>query len=474
MRDFMDADFLLSTGTANWLYHEVAERLPIIDYHCHINPQEIAEDRKFDNISQVWLGGDHYKWRVMRAGGAAEETITGEASDREKFRAFAAVMPQLIGNPLYHWSHLELQRGFGITEPLTAENADRIYDRCNDILRGYSARMLMEKFHVKVICTTDDPIDDLYWHDRIAADPTFSIKVLPTFRPDKAVNIEKAGFSEYIRKLSDVVGRELKSAGEVAAALCERIDYFGAKGCLCADHGLDYCMYEEPDEKAADEAFVIAMDGKKPPRELADAYKTLVTVLCAKKYTQKNWVIQIHFGCLRDNNKPQFAKLGPDTGYDAVNSRSGVENVAPLLNAFAENDGLPKVILYSLNPADNIAIATIMACFQGGGVAGKIQQGSAWWFNDNLYGMRQQLTDLAANGVLGRFVGMLTDSRSFLSYTRHEYFRRILCELIGEWVESGQYPNDGNQLKKLVADLCYHNTNEFFCFGEETKERGAI
>ncbi|MGM9629573.1 glucuronate isomerase, partial [Butyricicoccus sp.] len=345
------------------------------------------------------------------------------------------------------------------------DNADEIYDKCNEILKGYSARSLMEKFNVKAICTTDDPVDDLHWHDMIAADESFSIKVLPAFRPDKAVNIEKPGFDAYIEKLSGVVGRELTSAEDVAAALCERIDYFNAKGCLCADHGLDYCMYAAPDSAAANEAFALAIAGKKPEKALADAYKTLVTIACAKKYTELDWVMQIHFGCLRDNNKPQFAKLGPDTGYDAVNSQSGVENVAPLLNAFAENDGLPKVILYSLNPVDNTAIATIMACFQGGGIAGKMQQGSAWWFNDNRPGMRQQLTDLASNGVLGRFVGMLTDSRSFLSYTRHEYFRRVLCELLGEWVESGQYPSDEKQLRKLVEDLCYNNTNEFFRFG---------
>lgn len=463
----MDQDFLLSTETAKKLYHEVAEQLPIIDYHCHINPQEIAEDRKFDNISQVWLGGDHYKWRLMRACGVPEEKVTGSASDREKFRAFAATMPQIIGNPVYHWSHLELQRGFGITEPLTPDNADEIYDKCNEMLQQYSARQLMEKFNVKAICTTDDPIDDLHWHDAIAADPTMSIKVLPAFRPDKGVNIEKPGFDAYIQKLSAVVGRELTSAEDVAAALVERIDYFNSKGCLCADHGLDYCMYAEPDSAAANEAFAQAMAGQKPAKPLADAYKTLVTIACAKRYSELNWVMQIHFGCLRDNNKPQFAALGPDTGYDAVNSQSGVENLAPLLNAFVENSGLPKMILYSLNPVDNTAIATIMACFQGGGVAGKMQQGSAWWFNDNRPGMREQLTALASNGALGQFVGMLTDSRSFLSYTRHEYFRRILCELLGEWVESGQYPNDEKQLKKLVADLSFNNTNNFFRFGVE-------
>ncbi len=464
MTPFMDKDFLLTTDTAKKLYHDVAEQMPIIDYHCHINPQEIAEDRKFDNITQVWLGGDHYKWRLMRANGTTEDKVTGDADDREKFRAFAEVMPKLIGNPMYHWSHLELQRGFGIDEPLTPESADEIYDRCNEVLKQYSARQLMEKFNVKAICTTDDPIDDLHFHEQIAADETMDIKVLPAFRPDKAINIEKVGFAEYIAKLSDVVGRDLKDATDVADALLERIDYFASKGCLCADHGLDYCMYAEPSVEKANEAFAIAMQGERPSKELADAYKTYVTIACAKKYKELNFVMQIHFGCLRDNNKPQFAKLGPDTGYDAVNSQSGVENLSPLLNAFAENDGLPKMILYSLNPADNTAITTIMACFQGGGVAGKMQMGSAWWFNDSRPGMRQQLTDLAANGVLGRFVGMLTDSRSFLSYTRHEYFRRVLCEFIGELVESGQYPNDETQLKQIVADLCYNNTNEFFGF----------
>ncbi|MCD7838322.1 MAG: glucuronate isomerase [Clostridiales bacterium] len=467
MKAFMDQDFLLSTETAKKLYHEVAEQLPIIDYHCHIDPQEIAEDRKFENITQVWLGGDHYKWRQMRTCGVAEDKCTGDASDREKFRAFASILPQLIGNPMYHWSHLELQRGFDIYEPLNADNADEIYDKCNEILKNYSARQLMRKFDVKAICTTDDPVDNLYWHGVIADDPTMEIKVLPAFRPDKAIAIEKPGFDAYIRQLGEVVGRELTSAEDVAAALVERIDYFNSKGCLCADHGLDYCMYAEPDSAAANAAFQTAMTGKQPPKDQGDAFKTLVTIACAKRYTELDWVMQIHFGCLRNNNKPAVALMGPDHGHDAINSQSGVENLAPLLNAFVENNGLPKMILYSLNPIDNAAIVTIMGCFQGGGVAGKLQQGSAWWFNDTRPGMREQLTTLAADGALGQFVGMLTDSRSFLSYTRHEYFRRILCELIGEWVESGQYPNDEKQLKKLVADLSFNNTNNFFRFGIE-------
>lgn len=464
MKAFMDEDFLLSTPTAVRLYHEVAEKLPIIDYHCHISPQDIAEDRKFENISQVWLGGDHYKWRVMRAAGVPEEKITGDATDREKFRAFASVMPELMGNPIYHWSHLELQRGFGISEPLTAENADDVYDRCNEILKGYSARSLMRKFHVQALCTTDDPIDDLRFHEQIAAETGMEIRVLPAFRPDRAVNIEKAGFDQYIRSLSELTGRRLTSTAAVIEALCERMDHFEACGCLCADHGLDYCMFGEPNPKLADEAFKTAMSGKCPDQNLADAYKTRVMIACAKRYAEKNWVMQIHFGCLRNINSLQFASLGADSGYDAVNSSSGVGNLAPLLNSFAENEGLPKTILYSLSPADNTALATIMACFQGGGSAGKLQQGSAWWFNDSRPGMRKQLTELAANGVLGRFIGMLTDSRSFLSYTRHEYFRRVLCELVGEWVESGQYPDDKKYLDELITNLSYENTKKYFGF----------
>ena len=464
MKKFMDQDFLLSTETAKELYHEVAKQMPIIDYHCHISPQEIAEDKKFENMTEVWLGGDHYKWRQMRFGGIEENLITGDADPREKFRAFASILPKLIGNPMYHWSHLELQRVFDIYEPLSLENADKIYDQCNEKLAQYSARDLMRKFNVKAICTTDDPCDDLHWHKIIKEDQTMEIKVLPAFRPDKAVNIEKKGYAAYMKKLSYVCKMEIKNVEDVVKALLKRIDYFAQNGCLCADHGLDYCMYETPDMEKAQRAFEAAMQGKTPLKEEGDSYKTLVTIACAKKYADLNWVMQIHFGCLRDNNKPQFEKLGPDTGYDAVNSRSGVEKTAPLLNAFAENKGLPKTILYSLNPNDNTALVSIAGCFQGDGIVGRIQHGSGWWFNDNRNGMRAQMTELANNGMLGCFVGMLTDSRSFLSYTRHEYFRRILCELLGEWVESGQYPNDKKQLKKIVEDICFNNTNKFFRF----------
>lgn len=464
MVPFMNEDFLLSTPTARELYHRAAEDLPIIDYHCHLDPKDIAQNKTFRSITEVWLGGDHYKWRVMRAAGVPEEYITGSAPDREKFRAFAYAMPQLMGNPIYHWSHLELRRAFGITEPLSPDTADGIYTRANRILQSCSARTLMEKFKVKALCTTDDPADDLHWHKQIAADPDISTKVLPAFRPDRAINMEKPGFVKYIREdLSRAVGRELSSVEDVAAALVERIGFFAANGCLCADHGLDACMFAQPDLAAANGAFHIAMAGGIPEPAQMDAYKTYLTAVCTKRYRELDWVMQIHFGCLRNINGPMFQRSGPDMGGDAIRSGSGVDNLAPLLNLFAENGGLPKMIFYSLNPNDHAAIASIMGCFQGGG-AGRLQLGSAWWFNDSRPGMRAQLTELAAGGVLGQFVGMLTDSRSFLSYPRHEYFRRVLCELMGEWVESGQYPADQRQLDRLAADLSYYNTKRFFRF----------
>ena len=464
MREFMDQDFLLGTDTAKWLYHEVAEQLPILDYHCHIPPREIAEDRKFENLTQLWLEADHYKWRLMRWAGVPEELITGDGDDREKFRAFARVMPQLIGNPIYHWSHLELRRVFGVYETLSAENADRIFDRCGEMLRDLSARKLMEHFRVKAVCTTDDPTDDLKWHKMLARDRDFKIKVLPTFRPDRAVNIEKPGFDAYIQTLGESVGRELTSVQDVARALEERLAYFAETGCVVADHGMDYCPYAPPDPEAADRAFRDAAAGKIPDRGAVEAYKTLLNVACAKAYVRRDMAMQIHFGCLRNNNGPLLRTLGADAGGDCINRRSGVEHVAPLLNAFLENGGLPKTILYSLDPNDNEALDTIIGCFQGGGAAGKLQHGTAWWFNDHLDGMRRQMTQLAANGVFGRFLGMLTDSRSFLSYTRHEYFRRILCDMIGRWVESGQYPKEEKQLRALVEDICFRNADEYFGF----------
>lgn len=469
MKKFMDRDFLLSTETARELFHGTAADMPIIDYHCHLSPMEIAQDKKFSSITEVWLGGDHYKWRLMRAAGCGEELVTGSAPDREKFLAFAGVMPQLIGSPVYHWSHLELQRAFGIYEPLTPDTADSIYTRANQALKKTSARGLMRQFNVKALCTTDDPADELCWHKQIAGDPDMEIKVLPAFRPDNAVNLEKPGFAGYIRRLGQRVGRTLQSAQDVAAALTERIEDFAEAGCLCADHGLDAMMYAPPELPAANAAFAAAMAGAPLDPAQADSYRTLMLMACAKKYVELGWVMQIHFGALRDVNKPMLERLGRDVGGDAINSRSGVEKLGLLLNAIEEGSGLPKLILYSLSPNDNAAIASIMGTFQGGGgvgkpTPGKLQLGSAWWFNDSRPGMRAQLTELASGGVLGQFVGMLTDSRSFLSYPRHEYFRRVLCELIGEWVESGQYPCDMPRLRQTVADLSYNNTKNYFGF----------
>lgn len=458
MRPFMNSDFLLTTDTAKRLYHEAAETMPIIDYHCHISPRQIAENQPLRDIAEVWLGGDHYKWRVMRAANISEEYITGRASGLEKFKAFASVMPQLIGNPIYHWSHLELQRGFGIYEPLTPANAEDIYHRCNAVLAHTTPRDLMHKFGVKALCTTDDPCDDLSWHEVIRNDPDMDVQVLPAFRPDAYINMEKDTFLPALARLSETVGKPLLRAQDVADALLSRLDYFCAHGALAADHGMDYCMFG--DAALADSALQKVLAGQKPTRAELDGFKTALTVACAKGYAQRDMVMQIHFGCLRNVNKPMFRMLGADTGYDTVNTQSGAENLAPLLNAFQENEGLPRMILYSLNPVDNTAVQTIAASFRG------VQMGSAWWFNDHIPGMRQQLTDLAANGVLARFVGMLTDSRSLLSYTRHEYFRRVLCELVGAWVESGQYPDDEKYLTRLIEDLCYNNTKVFFGFDD--------
>lgn len=456
MRPFMDADFLLSTETARKLYHEVAEKMPIVDYHCHISPKQIAENKPLRDIAEVWLGGDHYKWRVMRGAGIPEELVTGNTSGLEKFKAFAEVMPQLIGNPIYHWSHLELQRGFGITEPLNPKNAEEIYAKCNAVLATTTPRDMMHKFGVKALCTTDDPCDDLHWHEAIKNDPEMDVQVLPAFRPDAYINIEKDTFLPAMARLSETVGKPMETAQDVADALVSRIDFFHSHGAVAADHGMDYCMFG--DSNLADIALQKVMKGEKATKAEMDGFKTFVTVACAKRYAELGMVMQIHFGCLRNVNKPMFGILGADTGYDAVNVQSGAENLGPLLNAFLENQGLPKMILYSLNPVDNTAVQTIAACFRN------VRMGSAWWFNDHIPGMENQLTDLATNGVLAKFVGMLTDSRSLLSYTRHEYFRRVLCNLLGKWVEEGRYPNDEESLNKMVADICYHNTKAYFGF----------
>ena len=469
MKNFMDEDFLLKTETAKRLYHEHAEKMPVIDYHCHINPQEISEDKRYENITQVWLGADHYKWRAMRCNGVQEADITG-SKDTQPYRTFekwAETLPRAIGNPLYHWTYLELKKYFGVTEQLNASNAADMYERCNKKLAepGMSVRGLIDQSNVKLICTTDDPIDSLEWHAKIKADPTCKVKVLPAFRPDKAVNIEKDGFADYIKKLGEAAGVEIAAFADVAAALDNRIDYFNTMGCRASDHGLDYAMFQSMSEGELDMVLAKALRGERVTQVEADGYKTAVLVHISKKYKQYGWVMQIHYSCLRNNNTEMFKKLGPDTGFDAISNARGADALAGLLDAMNTQGSLPKMVLYSLNQYDNEALAALAGCFDANSACpSQIQLGSAWWFNDTKTGMEKQLTDLANLGVLGNFIGMLTDSRSFLSYTRHEYFRRILCNWIGELVENGEYHADMATLGQLVEDISYNNTVRFFGF----------
>ena len=472
MTPFMNADFLLKTETAKKLYHEHAEVMPILDYHCHINPQEIFEDKRYESITQVWLGGDHYKWRAMRSCGVPEYYITGEASYAEKFQKWAETIPNLIGNPLYHWTHLELQRYFGIYEPLNGDNAMEIYEKCNAILAqpDMSARGIIKKSNVRLICTTDDPIDDLVWHEKLAADPTVPAVVLPAFRPDKAMRADKPTFPAYLKQLEQVVGYEINSVEDMRKALADRIAYFADHGCRISDHGLDLCFYVEATEEELNDIFTRAKAGQRITWNEQLAYHTALLVVVGKEYAKRDWVNQLHFGCLRDNSKTMFRKLGPDTGFDAINDQPNAVGMSGMLNALEEAGALGKTILYSLNPSDNAAIGTIMGAFQTDSpIPGKIQQGSAWWFNDHKPGMEAQMVSLMSLGAFGTFNGMLTDSRSFLSYTRHEYFRRILCNLVGQMVEDGEYPADMKQLGKLIENICYNNTLHYFRFDELLK-----
>ncbi len=465
MKQFMDKDFLLSTDSAKALYHTYAENMPIVDYHCHINPQEIYEDRKFDTITQVWLGGDHYKWRQMRSCGVEERYITGDASDREKFQKWAETLPRLIGNPLYHWSHLELQRYFGFTGHLNGNTAEEVWNLCNKKLQedSMSVRNLIRQSNVKLICTTDDPADTLEWHQKIASDSTFEVKVLPAWRPDKAMNIEKPDFAAYMAKLSAVSGVEIKDFASLKAALKNRMEYFTSQGCGVSDHALEYVMYAPADEAELDTIFANGLSGKAISKEDELKYKTAFMLFAAKEYNRMGWVMQLHYGCKRDNNAMAFENLGPDTGFDCINNYAPSAQMADFLNALSATDEIPKTIIYSLNPNDNASIGTILGCFQSK-FPGKIQQGSAWWFNDHKTGMTEQMISLANLGCLGNFIGMLTDSRSFLSYTRHEYFRRILCELVGGWVENGEYPDDQDSLKEIIEGISFNNAIKYFNF----------
>ena len=459
MRTFMDDDFLLRSPMARELYHGFAEEMPIIDYHCHINPAEIAENRQFETITQVWLGGDHYKWRLMRANGVDERLITGDRDDRDKFRAFAACLPKAVGNPVYHWAHLELRRYFGYAGVLNEATAEKVWNLCNERLRELPVREIIRRANVEVICTTDDPCDDMAAHIRLRREG-FETHVLPGWRPDKAMNIRKPDFAAYIRRLSSVSGVSIKNLDSLREALRRRLAFFDGVGCRISDHGLDFVPFAPVGEREAEWALRDALAGKAVSPEAAEAYQYALLLFLGEEYARLGWVMQLHYGALRNANSRMFICLGPDTGYDAIGAPGGSRKIAGLLNALDSRGALPKTVLYSLNPNDNAMLTSLIGCFQHG-ISGKLQHGAAWWFNDTKTGMERQLTNLAEQSLLGNFIGMLTDSRSFLSYTRHEYFRRILCNLLGDWVENGELPGDMDTLGRLVQDVCYGNISKY-------------
>ena len=464
MTPFMREDFLLHNPVAVKLYHGHAAKMPIYDYHCHLDPREIYEDVRFENITQVWLGGDHYKWRIMRSNGVDEAYITGAAPDREKFQKFAEALPRAIGNPMYHWCHLELKNFFGYEGTLNGNTAQEVWDLAIEKLAQpeFSARGLIQRSHVAMIGTTDDPCSDLKWHKLIAADESFSTKVCPSFRPDPALNCHKAGFAAYIQKLSEASGIAIESASDVAKALTQRIDYFNECGCRASDHGLDYVMYREASQDQIEETFRKAMAGQPVTVAETEGYQTYLLLHCGREYARHGWAMQLHFSCFRNPNSRQFAALGADCGFDCIAVTDSSAALHRVMDALEKTGQLPKTIVYSLNPADDQWLDTLLGAYQGTEVPGKIQHGSAWWFNDNKVGMQNQMISLAQLGILGNFIGMLTDSRSFLSYARHEYFRRILCNLIGTWVENGEYPADLEFLGSLVEDICANNAKRYF------------
>lgn len=478
MNAFMDKDYLLTTETARHLYHDYAAAMPICDYHCHIPPQEIYEDRRFENIAQLWLGGhqvladgsdyyfgDHYKWRVMRSNGVPEEYITGDKPDRERFQKFAEALEMAIGNPMFTWCHLELKKYFGYEGVLNGETAEEVWNLCNDKLQndpGMTVRGLIRQSNVAFIGTTDDPVDTLEWHEKIKADPSIEFTVAPSFRPDKALNITKPGFAEYIHKLEKVVGSEFACVNCVIQALDERLRFFVSLGCKASDHGLDYIPFVETNAALATAAFKKAMAGEPLTKLEGDQYTTFVLLALGRLYHKYDVAMQLHYSCLRNVNAKTYRKLGPDTGFDMIAVTDCSQTISSLLSALTETDECPKTILYSLNSTDFDMLGTLMGAFQSDEVPGKIQLGSAWWFLDTDDGMEQQMRTLARLGLLGNFIGMLTDSRSFLSYTRHELFRRIMCNLVGEWVEKGSYPADEKRLAQIVKGISFNNAKRYF------------
>ena len=475
MKAFMDKDFLLETETAKHLFHDYSEALPLVDYHCHISPREIYENRRFNNLTEVWLGGrqpdggyfgDHYKWRVMRSNGVSEDYITGDKPAYERYLKFVEALEMAIGNPMLHWCNLELRQFFGYDKPLTPDNAKEAWDFCNDKLQNdpsLTVRGIIEKANVAFIGTTDDPIDTLEWHGRIKADESIKVQVCPSFRPDKAININKPGFVEYIGKLAQSVGKEkLASAQEVLEALTLRLEFFKTMGCRASDPGLDYIPFRPATAAEVERAYQKALSGESITTEEAEKYQTAVLLHLGRAYHRLGIAMQLHYSCLRNMNARMYAKLGPDTGFDMIAQNTCGGDIAAFLSALDATGECPKTILYSLNPADNEQLGTMLGCFQSDELPGKIQHGSAWWFNDTKSGMEEQMRSLANLGLLGNFVGMLTDSRSFLSYARHDYFRRIFCNLVGNWVENGEYPNNEAALRRIVEGVSYKNAARYF------------
>lgn len=472
MKDFMGQDFLLETETAKDLYHNHAAKMPIIDYHCHLNPAMIATDHRFSSITELWLGGDHYKWRAMRSNGVPEEYCTGEnTSDWEKFEKWAETVPYCFRNPLYHWTHLELKTAFGIDKTLNPETAREIYDECNRKLRedpDMTARGLMRKYGVEVVCTTDDPVDSLEHHKAIK-ESGFEIKVLPTWRPDKAMAVENAeAFSEYVKKLAEVSGVEINSFESFLKALQARHDFFGEMGCRLSDHGINEFYAEDYNEEEIKHIFDKASKGEKlSDEEEVLKFKSKMLEVFGEMDAESGWTQQFHYGAIRNCNSKMMAKLGPDTGFDSIGEFNTAQACAKLLDRLNSKGKLAKTILYNLNPAANEVMATMLGNFQDGSVPGKIQFGSGWWFNDQLDGMTKQMNALSLLGLLSRFVGMLTDSRSFLSYPRHDYFRRCLCNLVANDVENGQIPFTGyeeRRVRQMIEDISYFNAKNFFNF----------
>ena len=466
MRPFMDENFLLNSKSAERLFHEYAKEMPIIDYHNHLPPQEIAGDINFKNITRVWLKGDHYKWRAMRANGIDEKYITGDAPDFEKFEKWAATVPYTLRNPLYHWTHLELQRYFNITDVLNPVTAKKIYDETEEKLLQpeFSVQNLLRKMNIDVLCTTDDPVDDLAFHKQIASG-SFKIKTLPAWRPDKAMNADSPDvYNAYIDRLAAVCNTEIKTIDDLLNALKARHDYFATVGCSVSDHGIEEFYAEDFTQSEIDQLFKKVRSGNQLTAEELTKFKSFMLLEMARLDHSKGWVQQFHYGVLRNNNSRMFTKLGPDTGYDSIGDFKVAANMVKFLDTLAKEDKLTKTILYNINPGDNDMIATMLGNFNEGPVVGKIQFGSGWWFLDQKKGMTDQMNSLSALGLISKFVGMLTDSRSFLSFPRHEYFRRILCNLFGADMESGEIPNDFDLVGGIIQDICYNNAKQYFGF----------